>query len=80
MTNITLNAKSPGRSLAKRLEVILVDSEEVKISDPVISCDGGGGGSGHPLVYLNTGEKGLVDCPYCGKKYVLCSKPEMANS
>ena len=40
---------------------------------PVVSCDGGGGALGHPLVYLNTGENGAVDCPYCGKRYTLLS-------
>jgi len=43
------------------------------VRTPVVSCDGGGGALGHPLVYLNTGENGAVDCPYCGKRYTLLS-------
>ncbi|MEE2694492.1 MAG: zinc-finger domain-containing protein [Pseudomonadota bacterium] len=44
--------------------------EQVKTSEPVISCDGGGGSLGHPMVYLNTQDKGGVDCPYCGRRYI----------
>ena len=54
----------------------MVHPEEIKVRAPVISCDGGGGVLGHPLVYLNTGENGVVDCPYCGKRYVLLSDVE----
>ena len=75
-----LTGKSPETSFTERLEVILVHSEKIEISSPIIACDGGGGNEGHPLVYLNTGEKGVVDCPYCGKSYVLCLKSETSNS
>ena len=44
-------------------EVIQIDSETV-------ACDGGGV-LGHPRVWLNTGGKGVVDCPYCDRQYVL---------
>nr|WP_298685464.1 zinc-finger domain-containing protein [uncultured Dongia sp.] len=36
-----------------------------------IACDGGGDPSGHPRVFLNLGKDGHVDCPYCGKHFVL---------
>lgn len=36
-----------------------------------VACDGGGGALGHPLVYLEMGEKSEVDCPYCGRRFVL---------
>lgn len=45
-------------------EVIETDSRE-------IACDGGGGALGHPRVFLNMGDKGAIDCPYCGRHYVL---------
>lgn len=54
-------APAPGRS---PVETITVDS-------PVVACDGGGGALGHPRVYLNMGEKHDIDCPYCGRHYVL---------
>lgn len=44
-------------------EIIEVDGDKV-------GCDGGGGALGHPLVYLNLGEPGQIDCPYCGRRYI----------
>ena len=45
-------------------EIIEVDSE-------VVACDGGDGPLGHPRVFLNMEGRGLVDCPYCGRRYIL---------
>jgi uncharacterized Zn-finger protein len=36
-----------------------------------IACDGGDGALGHPRVFLNMGEKREIDCPYCGRRFVL---------
>jgi len=38
-----------------------------------VSCDGGGGLSGHPNVYLNVGSEGKISCPYCSQVFVLAS-------
>ena len=46
------------------IETIAVDATRV-------ACDGGGDPGGHPRVFLNLGEAGRVDCPYCGRCYVL---------
>ena len=46
------------------VEIIEVESTEV-------DCDGGGGQLGHPRVFLNMGSKREVDCPYCGRRFVL---------
>ncbi|MDX1485282.1 MAG: zinc-finger domain-containing protein [Alphaproteobacteria bacterium] len=43
--------------------------EIITTETPVVGCDGGT--LGHPLVYLNLGEDGRVDCPYCGRRFVL---------
>jgi uncharacterized Zn-finger protein len=45
-------------------EIVTVDSETV-------SCDGGSPALGHPRVFLNLGDEGQVDCPYCGRRFVL---------
>lgn len=45
-------------------EIVEADSRHVR-------CDGGGGPLGHPLVYLNMGEKDWVECPYCDRRFVL---------
>ena len=45
-------------------EIIDVDSETV-------ACDGGKGALGHPRVFLNMKGQGRIDCPYCGRRFVL---------
>ena len=45
--------------------------EVIPVESPVVACDGGGGALGHPRVYLNMGDKSDIDCPYCGRHYVL---------
>lgn len=45
--------------------------ETLEVDETVVSCDGGGGALGHPRVFLNMGEKGWVECPYCDRKFVL---------
>lgn len=45
-------------------ETMTVDTEE-------FACDGGDGPLGHPRVYLHIGDDGTVDCPYCGRHFVL---------
>ncbi len=51
--------------------------ETIQISDSTIGCDGGGGPLGHPMVYLTLEDKGEIDCPYCGRRFVL-EKPSAA--
>ena len=41
----------------------------IYVKEKRIGCDGGDD-FGHPLVYLNLGNKGKVVCPYCSKVYV----------
>jgi uncharacterized Zn-finger protein len=37
-----------------------------------VSCDGGGGASGHPRVWLQIPlDEGYVECPYCDKRFEL---------
>ncbi|MBM3549116.1 MAG: zinc-finger domain-containing protein [Alphaproteobacteria bacterium] len=45
--------------------------ETVIAEEPVVACDGGNGPLGHPRVFLNMGDKREIDCPYCGRHYVL---------
>ena len=53
-----------GEKLMEPAEIIEVDSANV-------ACDGGDGALGHPRVFLNMGDKPNIDCPYCGRQYVL---------
>ena len=41
------------------------------VSGKRVACDGGGGALGHPRVYLEMGADAQVECPYCGKLFVL---------
>ena len=45
--------------------------ETIETDSEVVSCDGGGGALGHPRVYLNMEGRGQIDCPYCGRRFVL---------
>ena len=42
--------------------------ETVEVEQATVACDGGK--LGHPKVYLNLGETGTVDCPYCDRRFV----------
>lgn len=53
--------------MAEHFETILIDKEAV-------ACDGGKGGLGHPMVYLDLHKNGEVICPYCSRRYVLRKK------
>lgn len=45
--------------------------EIIEVEDEVVACDGGGGALGHPRVFLHIREEGHVECPYCGRRFVL---------
>jgi len=48
-------------------------TETVYVDREVIACDGGTDPAlGHPRVFLNmNAREGLVDCPYCSRRFVL---------
>ena len=35
-----------------------------------VSCDGGGGALGHPLVWYSFGDRDRVTCGYCDREFV----------
>jgi len=43
--------------------------ETVEVDSFQVACDGGT--LGHPRVYLDLSVGGRVDCPYCGRRFVL---------
>jgi uncharacterized Zn-finger protein len=45
-------------------ETITVDTEQ-------LYCDGATADAGHPRVFLTMNKDGFVDCPYCGRHFVL---------
>jgi uncharacterized Zn-finger protein len=46
-------------------------TEIITVETETVACDGGNLVLGHPRVYLHLAENGKVDCPYCGRRYVL---------
>jgi uncharacterized Zn-finger protein len=47
-------------------------TEIIHVESSAVACDGGGGSLGHPRVFLRIkAEAGEIDCPYCGRRYVL---------
>ncbi len=44
--------------------------EVIEVHTHRIACDGGGGALGHPLIYLELGDKPYVECPYCDRRFV----------
>ncbi|MBT3700173.1 MAG: zinc-finger domain-containing protein [Alphaproteobacteria bacterium] len=43
----------------------------VLVEQATFSCDGGGGGLGHPRVQLTLDKSSQVDCGYCGLHFEL---------
>ena len=52
--------------------------QEVEVTTREVSCNGGGGPSGHPRVFLNLGDADTIDCPYCGCRFVLQQATKVA--
>ncbi|MEZ5670584.1 MAG: zinc-finger domain-containing protein [Alphaproteobacteria bacterium] len=46
-------------------------AETIRVDSTQVSCDGGDGALGHPLVWLEMGAADHIDCPYCGRRFVL---------
>jgi uncharacterized Zn-finger protein len=50
--------------------------ETIVIRSRRLACDGVGGALGHPRVWLEMGESGFVECPYCDRRFVLAADAE----
>ena len=51
-------------------EIMSEDMAVIPTTQQRVSCNGGGGALGHPLVWLTLGVDGKVVCPYCSRTYV----------
>jgi uncharacterized Zn-finger protein len=54
-------------------------SEIVYSTSKKVSCEGGKGASGHPLVYLDMGKEEFITCPYCSKYFVMKTSDQKNN-
>lgn len=50
------------------------------VTETVASCDGNNAASGHPRVFLNLGDDGKVDCPYCGRHFIFVEDAKKAGN
>ena len=50
------------------------DMAVIPTSQQRVSCNGGGGALGHPLVWLTLGTDGKVTCPYCSCVFVAAAE------
>ena len=55
-------------------DIAVLPPEQVTVSTKRVACDGGGG-LGHPLVYLDMGGEDFVECGYCDRRFVLSADP-----
>lgn len=44
--------------------------DTVVVETTTVACDGDGP-DGHPRVYLKLENQPAIDCPYCGRRFVL---------
>ena len=52
--------------------------ETIRVRDSRISCDGSGdvpAALGHPKVWLQIDDSGMVECGYCDRRFVLIGGP-----
>ncbi|TXH32550.1 MAG: zinc-finger domain-containing protein [Rhodospirillaceae bacterium] len=54
--------------------------EVIEVESSKIACDGGDGALGHPRVFLTLSKEGEIDCPYCGRHFVLKQGAQMADA
>lgn len=54
--------------------------ETLYVDDHIVACDGGEGPLGHPRVFLNLGEEGKVECPYCDRLFVFGDPPGLEEA
>ncbi|WP_138381034.1 zinc-finger domain-containing protein [Luteithermobacter gelatinilyticus] len=66
-TPVAVQAMSPDAILNQ--DIVLVDDHRV-------SCNGGEGPLGHPLIYLEMAGRKEVTCPYCSRKFVTRERSE----
>ncbi|KAI2637374.1 hypothetical protein GGS21DRAFT_511298 [Xylaria nigripes] len=52
---------------ASKAAIELIHRQPVRWThDRVVACDGGGGPSGHPRIFINTDKPEIATCNYCG--------------
>ncbi len=47
------------------------DPETIFVAARKVSCNGGGGALGHPIVWYEMGADDMVECKYCDRRFIL---------
>lgn len=47
------------------------DPEVIYVDQRKVSCNGGGGALGHPIVWYEMGDDDCVECRYCDRRFIL---------
>jgi NADH dehydrogenase (ubiquinone) Fe-S protein 6 len=63
-----------------RLFVTQIPPETIRVATSRVVCDGAsdiptGAALGHPRVFLEIDETGIVECGYCDRRFVLIGGP-----
>ncbi|MEM6535521.1 MAG: zinc-finger domain-containing protein [Pseudomonadota bacterium] len=45
--------------------------ETIMVKTRQVSCNGGGGALGHPIVWYEMGKDDMVECRYCDRRFIL---------
>ena len=78
-------AKTPTATASTAMDVTVTAAaagpapETIMVRSHRIACDGVGGALGHPRVWLELGEAGFVDCPYCDRRFVASADHDAHN-
>ncbi len=65
-----IRSREKGRAVIGRGSA-MEPQEIIEVDEEIVACDGGCGPLGHPRVWLNMEGRGTIDCPYCGRRFVL---------
>lgn len=58
---------------------MLADPPDVVVATSTrVACEGVGGALGHPLVWMEMGDSGFVECGYCDRRFVLRGPGDVA--
>ena len=65
-------SKNKGFIVMTNIHANSSDTDDMTVTTTAmrVSCNGGGGALGHPLIWLNIGEDNSVTCPYCSRHFI----------
>jgi uncharacterized Zn-finger protein len=61
-------------------DIVMKPVEVIEVDSTRVACDGGDGALGHPRIFLTLSKKNEIDCPYCGRHFVLKQGAHPAES